>query len=235
MLVLEYKYNTKSPSLKPSTTNTSDIISGDIEPLQSIARSARKYRHILYPIEDIMSELKLSMSVDELVREELAHIASELLTDVNIDKSKFSLTPITKWMSTTPTADVDVIYLTNINSRAEVSRLSDISSAYDIVYLIKPKLEDPLSDKVYVLLANHCAKTTSEQSLMIYRLSHILDFGLAMYTYMQYCVSMADSISPPDGIAVNAVKIDNIALPVEAEYGFYIQGIKEYCREVIKE
>ena len=209
---------------------SSDVVSEDVSDLKSELSQCGEYKSIVYPIDDVMRKCNASMPANELLLRELAYIASSL---TNKPVSDISVQSIDKFNVGSQRKDVDVIYLTNINSRSQLSKLSNISASYQSVYLVKPRLDDPFSERVYAILVG-TSTSEGKPSKLIYRLSSVIDLALAIYSQMIYCVNLAKTISSLDeGTQPSLVRLPNIALKPAQEYQFYIDGLVNYCQTIV--
>lgn len=235
MFVLDYKSNTLSPPMSDPKldTTTSDIISDDVNELKIELSHISQYKSFAYPIEQVLETCKVNIPVEELIRKELTYIITSLTNIPQTEASKITIKDISEVNTNNLSEKYDVIYLTDINSRKQISKLSNISSAYQTVYLVKPMLEDPFSEKIYVILTDKSDKPLPSPSKLIYRLSSIVDLALAVYSKMIYCCNLSRSCFS-DGIPQSFVKIPKITIPPKEEYKLYLEGLINYCHSIVK-
>lgn len=245
MFVLTYKSNTNSPTMSeakiPKSINTSttlsDIVSEDVSDLKfelnqhnaSVVQQCGEYKSIVYPIEDIIRKCNTNLQPSDLLSRELAYIASSL---TNKPVSDVTIQSIDAFKSQQHSG-IDILYITNINSRNQLSKLSNISASYQSVYLVKPRLDDPFSERVYAILIG-TSTSDVKPSKLIYRLSSVIDLALAIYSQMIYCSNLAKTISSFDeGTRPSLVRLPNISLKPAQEYQFYIDGLVNYCQTIV--
>lgn len=236
MFILKYKHNLSTPAMGKTMEHEDDILSIDIDIIKN-ELSANQYKHSIFPTDEIFAndqpkaldtEIRLIISLCK--RNDLTILRSKNKpSDVSIYSSPLTMKPI---LSTTRDSlkDTDVVIITNINSRKQISALSDVSSMYKSVYLVKPKLSSPIDPNVYALLLDKDSNDNTRKSMLIHNLPDIVDMGLIVYEYMNYCVNLARSVADDNEFKTNYVKIPNISLPFEKEYEFYIGELIEYYK-----
>lgn len=206
MFVLQYKFNTDSPLLTNTTDLQNDIISNDIENIREYIRKNIKpsYRKLIYPLND--EQKLINLELNSFAK----HINCGLLTTDQI------------------------LIINDLNSRSEILKLSNIASSFKTVYLIKPRLSDPLSDKIYALLID---KTTTEpkQSKIIHNLSDIIDLSFCVYSYMKYLIDLVRSTTPDNEFKTNYVKLQFIKLSAVDEYNLYSESLNKYVEYIIND
>lgn len=228
MFVLKYKSNESSPSVKDQSYNR-DIISDDIESLQhEIRHASNSVRTILFPFDEIkmFAHVPEETTSLDMCKHELKNMFNDLVGHP-VETPTFSRVD-----EYTSSSSDDIIYLSDINSPQQLITLSNISSHFGTIYLVKPRLMHPLNEDVYVFLVHSDDTSSPATSKLIYKLSEIIDFGLCVYSYMTYCVNLGLSMSEENEFHTNFVKLPKIDLPADEEYKFYIEGLFTYALDL---
>lgn len=228
MFVLKYKSNESSPSVKDQSYNR-DIISDDIESLQHEVRHASKsVRTTLFPFDELKTFAHVPEETTSL--DMCKHELKSMFRDIvghPVENPTFA-----NVIEYTPSSRDDIIHLSDINSPQQLISLSNISSHFGTIYLVKPRLMHPLNEDVYVFLVREGSTPSPTTSKLIYKLSEIIDFGLCVYSYMSYCVNLGMSISEENEFHTNFVKLPKIDLPADEEYKFYIESLFTYALDL---
>lgn len=238
MFVLEYKVNASSPAMPEGKTSTaaSDVVSEDVCDLKKELVKCGAYKELAFPIDTIRERSGSTVNVDDLVKHELCYLVGALAGVSTPNVNDIKLIPIddaTKSANNSSHNHVDIVYLTDINSRNQLSKLSHLSSTYQTVYLVKPRLEDPFSEHVYVILIG-TSTSDIKPSKLIYKLADVIDLALAIYSRMIYCVNLAKTMAHAnDSTQPSHVKLPHIHLTPAQEYEFYVDGLVNYYKTVV--
>lgn len=233
MFILKYKHESVSPTLNEfESTFPNDVVFEDIKTMQDSIRHNGSFRDIMFPIhvDDDLVETELRLLLALAKNGNINEINKRPNVD-GVHTGPLTMTCIVD-ARTDDLHDVDTVFLTDINSRKQISALSNLASTYKSVYLVKSRISTPFDEKVYVLLVNRSKSESS--SKLIYKLPDIMDFGTIIYSFMVYCMNLGRSMADENEFHVNYVKVQNIDLIVSNEYKFYLDGLTQYVEYVQK-
>ena len=218
-------YECKAPKLTSTDVRhdeSNDPLSFEVSKLRNGIKDALHTDDSLfyiYPVEDIVS----NYSEDDLAIKEVVQLADKKY------KQKVEKNPLDLFDSSVIKGGGNKLaVIKNLNLKKTLYRIDELCLVYKKVVLIKPRLSNPIDDKVYALLLDGKDGSKKESSLFPTNAEGLIDFMYCMYNYGMYIVKLALSIATDS----NLTKIKNIKMSADTEYKQYIKTIVDKVHEL---